>query len=201
MGMIEAGWEAKWQAAFQKWIERQRGGGTRRDYRRIVEQFFSFCERRPEAVSVEDVLRWRAHLEEEEYAASTIRTYLSTVKSFYLAAIDLKLVKVNPVAVEALPKASRYASGRYLSEAEETALLRAIDVETIWGKRDYALILCLLRSGRRTSEILGLRWGDFEVKEGGCLVQMGETGLGGLGGDLRLPGGMRTAGDVSRMRM
>jgi integrase len=54
-----------------------------------------------------------------------------------------------------------------LSEEEEAKLLGVIDVETDWGRRDYALILLLVRSGRRVGEALGLRWGDFEVTRDG----------------------------------
>lgn len=175
-GMVEAGWEAAWQRAFQGWIEQRGSAQTRRGRMRIVGKFLAFCDKKPEAVRVEDVRGWRTWLEEEEYAESTIRTYLATLKSFYMEAGRQGLAETNPVTAEALPKTRPYASGRYLSEEEEAALLKAIDVETVWGKRDYALILFLLRSGKRTGEILGLRWGDFEVGKSGVWYRSGKGG-------------------------
>lgn len=126
-----------------------------------------FCGKAPEEVSEADVQRWKERLVEEGYAASTMRTFLATVKSFFQTATELNLVKANPVQAGMLPKMKRYESGRYLSEAEEAKLLAAIDVQTGWGRRDYALILFLLRSGRKAEEILGLRWGDFVVRKDG----------------------------------
>lgn len=162
-----------WQRAFRGWIGRKRSERTRRDYRRIGEQFLAFCGKAPGAVSAEDVQSWQAHLEQEGYAASTIRTYLATVQSFFGCAVEWGLVAANPVAEGSLPKLVPYESGRYLSEEEEAALLKAIDVQTAWGRRDYALILFLLRSGRKCEEVLGLRWGDFEVDKQGVRFRRG----------------------------
>jgi site-specific recombinase XerD len=126
-----------------------RGEGVRRDYRRIVKSFLEFCGKEVEEVRFEDVRAWKERLEAEDYAASTMRTYLETVRSFFDHASTQGLVESNPVATELLPKVKAYASGRYLTEEEEAKLLDAIDVESEWGKRDYALILLLVRSGRR----------------------------------------------------
>ncbi len=169
----EAVQETRWSQAREAWIGRQRRGSTRRAYQTILDGFLGFSGKPAWAATTEEVRRWRGWLEQENYATSTIRTYLATLASFYAAAVGNGLAKSNPVEAELLPKASPYASGRYLTEEEEEALLGAIDRETRWGLRDYALILCLLRSGRRTSEILGLRWGDFEVGKAGVGYRAG----------------------------
>ena len=132
----------------------------------------------PAEVQAEDVQRFWGWLEQEEYAPSTIRTCLTTVTSFYRYALKQGLLPGDPAAeirpeTVSRPKAKTYTNGRYLTEAETQALLGAIDVETLWGKRDYALILFLLRTGRKTAEALGMRWGDFEVgKEGRCIERL-----------------------------
>ena len=156
----------RWQEVFEIWVAKQRGA-RQRDYRRIWVNFADFYGQKPEEVKPEDVLRWRKWLEDNDFATSTVRTYLAILASFYDFAAECGMEKRNPVGKYILPKARPYSSGRYLSEEEEAALLGAIDRETAWGLRDYALILFLLRSGRRAGEILGLRWGDFEVRKEG----------------------------------
>ncbi len=196
MGMVE------------EWAEGMRGEGVRRDYQRIVHGFLEFCGKGVEAVRAEDVRAWKAWLEKEEYAASTMRTYLATAASFFDYACERGLVESNPVANELLPKATPYASGRYLSEDEEARLLAAIDVDTEWGMRDYALILFLVRSGRRTGEALGLRWGDFEVMKDGVWYcwkskrkDLGENGENGMRRLTGSPAGRKNPGNQRRARL
>jgi integrase len=165
------GWDENLHEALQGWIDQQRKAGTRRDYRRIAGRFFAFCPKRPEAVTTADIQGWRERLRSEGYAESTQRTYLAILGSFFDYLVQQGLAGSNPVQAELLPKAKPYDRGRFLSEEEVKALLGAIDVETTWGKRDYALILFLLRSGRRTGEILGLRWGDIEVTKEGAWIR------------------------------
>lgn len=156
-----------WDEAIEGWLGSVKKVATREAYRRVLEDFRKFCGKGLREVGKEDAWRWREMLEREEYATSTIRTYLATVMSFYDEAVRRGLTGENPVSAEVLPRHEPYTSGRYLSEEEERRLLEAVDVETVWGLRDYALILFLLRSGRRTRDVLGLRWGDFEVREDG----------------------------------
>jgi site-specific recombinase XerD len=72
-----------WEYALGKWIDAQRGAGTRRDYQRIWERFAGFCAKRPWEVQAEDVAAWKGTLEQDGYALSTLRTYLATLRSFY----------------------------------------------------------------------------------------------------------------------
>jgi integrase len=164
-----------WEEAVEGWLGSVKKQQTRLSYRRVLEAFRQFCGKELGEAGLEDAWRWREELEKEVYADSTIRTYLATVMSFYDEAVRRGLVNENPVKAELLPRQAPYASGRYLSEEEESRLLAAVDVDTPWGLRDYALILFLLRSGRRTGEVLGLRWKDFEVREDGVWYGWGEV--------------------------
>lgn len=51
---------------------------------------------------------------------------------------------------------------RDMDEGEPAAFLAVIDRSTLIGKRDYAIFLTLLITGRRVSEITNLRWRDLE---------------------------------------
>lgn len=60
-----------------------------------------------------------------------------------------------------------------LTEEEVTRLLRSIDQKNDWGARDYAIVMLMLDSGLRLSEVTGLRTADLEL-EGGYLKVLGK---------------------------
>src|SRR5207302_2992169 len=53
-----------------------------------------------------------------------------------------------------------------LQREQARALLGAIDQSTALGKRDYALIMLLLRTGIRRSEAAALTLGDLTMEQG-----------------------------------
>jgi integrase/recombinase XerC len=53
-----------------------------------------------------------------------------------------------------------YADSQALDSAEVKRRLAAIDRDTLTGRRDYALLLVALTTGRRRAELAALRWRD-----------------------------------------
>lgn len=156
-----------WKKFTEAWIRKgkyPRSLKTQQYYRWVIEKFIRFCKKPWREISDDDILRYRAWMEAEQYALSTVWRSLYLIYAFFRQAILKGLVNVNPVKVEYIPQFDPYTRCRFLSEEEEQRLLEAIDVDTQWGLRDYALILFMLRSGRRAGEVLKLRWGDFEVQ-------------------------------------
>lgn len=51
----------------------------------------------------------------------------------------------------------------FLTEAESAALLNAVDQKTWVGRRDYALLMMLLQTGLRVSEVTGLTIADVDL--------------------------------------
>lgn len=51
----------------------------------------------------------------------------------------------------------------FLTEVESAALLKAVDQETWVGRRDYALLMVLLQTGLRVSELTGLTIADVDL--------------------------------------
>lgn len=173
------GW---WDEAAKAWIESKtaRSGSkhTRRAYESSVRQFFEFCEMRPWEVGGAQVIAWQQDMRERELAESTINLRLAALSSFYAFACykfavtdpatgrEVSLAEFNPVARVERAKVSAYGRSVYLSVDEVRALLRSIPRHTLVGARDYALILTYLYTGRRSSEIRCLRWGEISHNEG-----------------------------------
>jgi site-specific recombinase XerD len=87
---------------------------------------------------------------------------LNIVSSFYVYAIKHRQLRENPIALVARRKVQRYAQAQPLPAAEVQQRLQAIDRGTLAGQRDYALLLVALTTGRRLSELAGLRRGDVQ---------------------------------------
>lgn len=112
----------------------------------------------------------------EGLSASTIRQYLAAVSSFYVYVMESCLITVdgreeplfpgpNPTRAVKRPEVEAYGRASYLDVEQLRALLRAIRSYTrnpLKAKRDYALFLCYIATGRRNTEIRTLQWGDLE---------------------------------------
>jgi site-specific recombinase XerD len=57
-----------------------------------------------------------------------------------------------------------------LDEAEIGQVLGALDVKTPWGARDHAILVLMLDSGLRLSEVVGLKDKDLDVEVGALKV-------------------------------
>ena len=87
---------------------------------------------------------------------------LAALSSFYAYALNQDLLRgVNPFRQVERRKTQRYAGAVPLPYAYIDERLRAIERSTRAGKRDYALITLGLNTGRRLSELAGLRWGHI----------------------------------------
>jgi integrase len=101
----------------------------------------------------------------ETVAAATFNRRLAILSSFYASARGLLGID-SPAAVVKRRPVQGYAGAVPLSAASVAERLAAIDRQTPAGARDYALLVVALQTGRRASELAGLRWGDVRSDEG-----------------------------------
>jgi len=95
----------------------------------------------------------------------------------------MRLVTGNPC--DALERPRTVPSPpRGLSAADVRRLL-AVVPDTVRGRRDRAILLVFLRTGRRRAEVFGLRAGDITVEDGTAFYRY--RGKGGKTGRRELP--------------
>lgn len=100
----------------------------------------------------------------EKVSDATINQRLSALSSFYTFAKKRRFLHMdNPIEVIDRPKIQEYAAAAPLLKEDVTQVLNAIDRSTLAGKRDYALLLVLISTGRRASEVLGLQWKHVRI--------------------------------------
>jgi integrase len=108
----------------------------------------------------------------EQVSDNTYNLRLAVLSSFYDYALKLYLLApmddqghiLNPMKIVTRKKVEPYDGIHWLEPEEAQAALAKIDQSTQLGKRDYALLLVLLNTGRRLSEVASLEWQHVKMK-------------------------------------
>jgi integrase/recombinase XerC len=104
-------------------------------------------------------------------SAATYNNRLTIISSFYRFAKDRRLLRMdNPIEQIERRNVQDYVSARPLFKDQIAAALAKIDKKTVAGIRDHALILLLLGTGRRGSEVRLLKWKDLQFHDGGITI-------------------------------
>ena len=91
-------------------------------------------------------------------APTTANLRLAALSSFYTYASRQDLIRgPNPIARVERRRVEAYAAAHPLAYDDLRERLTAIDVSETMGLRDYALLLVALHTGRRVSELAGMR--------------------------------------------
>jgi site-specific recombinase XerD len=117
------------------------------------------------------VLRYRFSLEQKNLAPSTINVRLAAVRRAYKAS-DTGLLSPDLAAgIRRVKGAKRLGVriGNWLTIDQSRTLLGKPS-DSLRGKRDRAILALLIGCGLRPAEIVGLRTGDFQVREDHCVI-------------------------------
>lgn len=115
----------------------------------------------PTAITHIDLSEYRQAMLHQDRAASTVNRHLSSVKKYLrwaLANGQIEKMPAIPKGVKEMPLAPKA-----LDRKEQLALLRAVQREG--NPRDQAVIVTLLETGIRVSELVSLRGQDLELRE------------------------------------
>ena len=159
---------------------------TRRAYQNDLQAFMAFTGIvKPEefrAVTRSHILAWRAELETQKLAGSTIRRKLAALASLYEYLCDTNAVTHNPVKGVKRPKVDSYEGKTpALGDSQVRQLLEAPPSDTLKGKRDRAILSVLLYHALRREELTKLLVKDFNQERRG----IAHLRVQGKGGKLR----------------
>jgi integrase/recombinase XerD len=102
----------------------------------------------------------------------TINCYLRTLRTFWNWLYSEELIQSNPFAKIKIPKAPKKLIPTF-SNNQIQDLLAAIDTSTPVGYRDWTILITLLDTGLRASELVGLTL-DYVWIEDGLLKVLGK---------------------------
>ncbi|MGA2514612.1 MAG: tyrosine-type recombinase/integrase [Candidatus Limnocylindrales bacterium] len=116
-------------------------------------------------------------------SATTVGARIACLSSFYRFLIRMALVVSNPCDALERPRATQSVARGY--GAEEVKRLLAVVPDTVAGRRDRAILLVLVLTGRRRAEVVGLTAGAISLE--GETVFYSYRGKGGKRGRRELP--------------
>ncbi len=148
------------------WLSRALAANTLAAYRRDLNAFAAWLAPRELArASSGDLLDYLGHRHQRGFHARSTARLLSCLRGFYRGQVERGLLKKDPTAQLEHPKLGRPLP-KGLSEADVEALLAAPDVERPLGLRDRAMLELLYATGLRITELVGLRIGMINVRQG-----------------------------------
>jgi integrase/recombinase XerC len=144
-----------------------------------------FHGRTPDAIRPPDILAY-AHgigLSGRPPSSTTIGARIACLSSFYRFLIRMGLVASNPCDAVERPRTVS-APARGLS-ADQVRKLLAVVPDTVAGRRDRAILLTFILTGRRRAEVMALTAGDITVEDGAAFYAY--RGKGGKRGRREMP--------------
>jgi integrase len=167
----QAAGAARIDGVIRSWLQAKAGKSgsqqTRRKYQQTLDDFRAALAAVGLALDDAPALvlavaeRWA---EARNPSPATHNHRLAVLSSFYAYAVKMGYLDDAP-ALDRIEKRKVHTYGKVsaLQPTEARARLAAIDTGSLAGKRDYALLLLALTTGRRVAEIAALRWADCKL--------------------------------------
>lgn len=154
--------------AFYEYLKmKQASRNTLDSYRRDVEQYLSFLEKRglksPQQAEKETVQAYVEYLRENKRSPSTISRNIASIRSFYQYLIQNQMADRNPAKTMKLEKNNKKLP-EILTEQEISMLLAQPDSKELKGCRDRAMMEILYATGIRVSELIELDLTDINLR-------------------------------------
>jgi site-specific recombinase XerD len=155
-------------------VTRQLSAHTRKAYRQDASQFVNWLENKAltlNVLSTDDMWQYRRYLA-DNFAKTTAERKLVVARKLLQEAVKRGLLSRNPAQDIGgyRSKDEQETPHMALQTAQARQLLTVIDTSTLQGKRDFAILLLLLRTGIRRSECADLKLGDLQVEQGHHLL-------------------------------
>jgi integrase/recombinase XerC len=177
-----------WQQTVVAFLaEKERRSSSRRTVEGYARMLWPFLNRvgSPDQVTPAHVLAW-AHgigASGREPSSATVGARIACLSSYFRFLIRMGITSGNPCDALERPRAVQ-SIARGLS-ADEVRRLLAVVPDTLAGRRDRALLLTFVLTGRRRAEVLGLTARDISVE--GETAFYSYRGKGGKRGRRELP--------------
>jgi site-specific recombinase XerD len=174
------------QALYAFLVEKGNRSGSRRtveSYSRMLWHFFKGTT--PDQVTPAVVLAY-AHgigLSGKPPSSVTIGARIACLSSYFRFLIRMGMVAANPCDLVERPRQSPAPARGY--SADEVRRILEVVPDTVRGRRDRAILLVFVLTGRRRSEVMDLKASDISIEDG--TVFYSYRGKGGKRGRRELP--------------
>jgi site-specific recombinase XerD len=139
-----------------------RNKNTRLAYMRALAPFLDWCERRALGLSDIRPVHVAAYVEQHTGSKPTVKQHLAAIRMLFDWLVTGQIVPVNPASSVRGPKhVVRRGKTPVLKAEQARLLLDSIDIGSITGLRDRALIGVMVYSFARVSAVTGMRVEDY----------------------------------------
>ena len=94
-----------------------------------------------------------------------VNTYLRSIRAFWSWLVREETITLNPFSKVRIPKPPKKVIATF-SEKQLTAMLKSVNTSMSAGFRDWTIMLMLLDTGLRASELAGLTMNDINLEDG-----------------------------------
>ncbi|MGB7291572.1 MAG: tyrosine-type recombinase/integrase [Thermodesulfobacteriota bacterium] len=139
-----------------------RNPNTRKAYYRAVVNFLNWCGAR--GIKFEQIgpLVVAAYIEQHTASTPTVKQHLAAIRMLFDWLVVGHVIPVNPALSVRGPKyVLRRGKTPILAKDETRMLLEKIDISSVMGLRDRALIATMVYSFARVGAVVGMRVGDY----------------------------------------
>ncbi len=146
-------------------VERGLSRNSLEAYARDLGDFHEFCQANgvaPRTLDTAALTAWLEGLAARGLAVTSQRRHLSAVRGLLRELADCKVLSHDPASALKLTRHPRPLP-RTLGYADLNALIAAIDVTTLRGLRDRAMLEMAYGCGLRVSELVGLRLNQADL--------------------------------------
>lgn len=158
--------------------------GTIANYERITKKYMDYIkENGYDETSIASVNDWKVSLAEDGVKITTMNLYLSVLHSFFAWSEQMKMIDESPVIPVVMPskKAVNMEKKKaYKHLLEEKDFRRILNgdkpkyIPEIKWKRNKAILVMLMTTALRNSELRDLRMRDLNFEEGTVKVEKGK---------------------------
>ena len=160
---LDAGEKASWRV-IEFFTANIRNKNTREAYARAVVRFSRWCEKRQLSLSKITPFFVAAYFEQlgTELSRPSVKQHLAALRMLFDYLVTGQIVPMNPVASVRGPRhVVKKGKTPVLGPEEARALLDSIEVDTILGLRDRALISVMLFSFARIGAVVAMNGEDY----------------------------------------
>ena len=160
--------------------------GTIENYERVANEYVKFLyDKGYEEATIGSASEWKIAMSEKGTKINVISSKMGMVKSFFDWAVEMEMVEKNPFIPTVMPSrkavnAEQHKPYTKLLSAEEFARIlhsgRPKGVPLKRWYRNRAILIVLLTSGLRNSELRDLALNDLDFENGTITVRNGKGG-------------------------
>jgi site-specific recombinase XerD len=168
---------AQWQKLKALVLDSVSSPITKRVYNMALDEFLGWFQQAPwPGFTKATVSAWRVSLEARGLGSSSIIIRMSAIRKLAAEAADNALLAPELAAGIARVRSAKSVGirvGNWLSVRQAQSLLNALDVSTVKGLRDRAILAVLLGCGLRRSEVAALTITHIQQRDGRwCIVDL-----------------------------